>query len=165
MPACSIDLANAVEDALPRLRALPEDRVTRRPAPGKWSPLEIVGHLIDSASNNHHRFVRAPFQDDLVFEGYDQDRWVATQRYQEARWDDLLALWASFNRHLAHVMAMTPTDIRRREHRSHNFDRLALRSVAAGSPATLEYLMEDYVLHLQHHLRQILDAEPAGSAA
>ena len=165
MPACSVDLANAVEDAVIRLRDLPDDRTTRRPAPGKWSPREILGHLIDSASNNHQRFVRACFQDDLVFVGYDQDRWVTMQRYQEARWEDLLTLWASFNRHLAHVMAMTPTDIRRREHRSHNLDRLALRPVAAGSPATLEYFMEDYVLHLQHHLRQILDAEPAGSAA
>ena len=105
---------------------------------GKWSPREIIGHLIDSASNNHQRFVRASFQDDLVFSGYDQDqKWVALQQYQEARWEDLLTLWASFNRHLARVMAATPAEIRRREHRSHNFDRIAMRPVAAGSPATL----------------------------
>ena len=93
---------------LPRLRDLADDGTTRRPAPGKWSPREIIGHLIDSASNNHQRFVRASFQDDLVFAGYDQDRWVAMQRYQEARWEDLLTLWASFNRHLARVMASDP---------------------------------------------------------
>jgi uncharacterized damage-inducible protein DinB len=168
MPACAIDLANAVDQALPGLRALGDDVSGRRPAPGKWSPREIIGHLIDSASNNHQRFVRASFQDDLVFPGYDQEKWVALQQYQEARWEDLLTLWASFNRHLARVMAATPNEIRRREHRSHNFDRIAMRPVAAGSPATLEYFMEDYVLHLRHHLRQILDAvDPtsAGSAA
>jgi uncharacterized damage-inducible protein DinB len=165
MPACAIDLANAVDQALPELRALEDDASGRRPAPGKWSPREIIGHLIDSASNNHQRFVRASFQDDLVFTGYEQDKWVALQQYQEARWEDLLTLWASFNRHLARVMAATPTEIRRREHRSHNLDRIAMRPVAAGSPATLEYFMEDYVLHLHHHLRQILDATSAGSAA
>jgi uncharacterized damage-inducible protein DinB len=168
MPGCAIDLANAVDQALPRLRAVGEDVSGRRPAPGKWSPREIIGHLIDSASNNHQRFVRASFQEDLVFSGYDQDKWVALQQYQEADWEDLLTLWASFNRHLARVMAATPDEIRRREHRSHNFDRIAMRPVAAGSPATLEYFMEDYVLHLHHHLRQILDAcDPtsAGSAA
>jgi len=165
MPACAIDLGNAVDRALPRLRALGDDGSGRRPAPGKWSPREIIGHLIDSASNNHQRFVRASFQDDLVFAGYDQDRWVALQQYHEARWEDLLTLWASFNRHLARVMAATSTEVRRREHRSHNFDRIAMRPVAAGSPATLEYFMEDYVVHLHHHLRQILDATSAGSAA
>ena len=168
MPGCAIDLANAVDQALPRLRAVGDDVSGRRPAPGKWSPREIIGHLIDSASNNHQRFVRASFQEDLVFSGYDQDKWVALQRYQEADWKDLLTLWASFNRHLARVMAATPDEIRRREHRSHNFDRIAMRPVAAGSPATLEYFMEDYVLHLHHHLRQLLDAvDPtsAGSAA
>ena len=160
MPACAIDLANAVDQALPGLRALGDDVTGRRPAAGKWSPREIIGHLIDSASNNHQRFVRASFQDDLVFAGYDQDQWVALQHYQEARWEDLLTLWASFNRHLARVMAATPTDVRRRERRSHNLDRIAMRSVAAGSPATLEYFMDDYVLHLHHHLRQIREMCP-----
>ena len=65
--------------------------------------------------------MRASFQEDLVFSGYDQDKWVALQQYQEADWEDLLTLWASFNRHLARVMAATPDEIRRREHRSHNF--------------------------------------------
>ena len=156
MPACAIDLANAVEDALPRLRAVSDDASSRHPAPGKWSPREIIGHLIDSASNTHQRFVRASFQDDLVFTGYDQERWVALQQYQDARWEDLLTLWAAFNHHLSRVWAATPAAVRQRQHLRHNLDRLAYRPVAAGSPATLEYFMEDYVLHLEHHLRQIL---------
>lgn len=155
MPPCALDLANTVEESLHRLRGLGDEVNARRPAPDKWSPREIIGHLIDSASNNHQRFVRAAFQDDLVFLGYDQDKWVALQRYQDAPWGDLVTLWASFNQHLVRVMAAIPADVRRREHRRHNLDRLAFRPVAAGSPATLEYFMEDYVLHLQHHLRQI----------
>ena len=48
-------------------------------AQDKWSPREIVGHLIDSAANNHQRFVRAQFTDDLVFSGYQQAEWVGVQ--------------------------------------------------------------------------------------
>ncbi len=80
------DLRRAVNDALPALRAIDEQASARAPAPGKWCPREVLGHLIDSASNNHQRFVRVRFQDDLVFEGYDQDAWVAAQRYREASW-------------------------------------------------------------------------------
>jgi uncharacterized damage-inducible protein DinB len=163
MPGCAVDLANTVEEALPLLRRLGDDVNGRQAAPGKWSPREIIGHLIDSASNNHQRFVRAAFQEDLVFAGYDQDQWVALQRYQDARWEDLLTLWASFNHHLARVMAATPGGVRRREQRGHNFDRIAFRRVDAGSPATLEYFMEDYVLHLQHHLRQIFTTRAGGA--
>jgi uncharacterized damage-inducible protein DinB len=157
MPACALDLTNAVDAALPRLQAIDEAATLRRPAPGKWSAREIVGHLVDSASNNHQRFVRAVFQDDLVFAGYDQDAWVEAQRYQDARWDDLLSLWAGFNRHLARVMTATSEQVRRQPRARHNFDSIAFRPIPATTPATLEYFMEDYVLHLRHHLGQIFE--------
>ena len=157
MPGCALDLANAVDAALPRLQRLGDDASTRRPGPGKWSPREVIGHLIDSASNNHQRFVRSQFQDDLVFDGYEQDRWVETQRYQQAPWAELLTLWAAFNRHLARVMAATPAERRWRVHTTHNLDRIGFRPVPSGAPATLEYFMEDYVLHLQHHVNRILE--------
>jgi len=165
MPACALDLANAVEEALPQLRGIEDEASRLHPAAGKWSPREVIGHLIDSASNNHQRFVRAVFQDDLVFAGYEQDRWVAVQQYQDAPWDDLLTLWASFNRHLSRVMAAAPDAVRRRQHLKHNFDRIAFRRVPAGSPATLEYFMEDYVLHLHHHLQQILNTRESPHAS
>ena len=87
------DLEKAVEAAFRSLSVLPDDAAARRPSPGKWSPKEIIGHLIDSASNNHQRFVRAQLQDDLVFPGYAQDEWVAAQRYQDGPWRELLELW------------------------------------------------------------------------
>jgi hypothetical protein len=74
------DLLEAIHGATPILLAMSEDRSRLRPAPGKWCPREVIGHLIDSASNNHQRFVRAQFQDDLVFSGYEQDAWVSVQR-------------------------------------------------------------------------------------
>jgi hypothetical protein len=151
-----IELVDAVTRATPALVALGDERSARRPAPGKWSPREIVGHLIDSASNNHQRFVRAQFQDDLVFAGYDQDAWVAAQHYQDATWSDLVALWGSFNRHLARVMATVPDEERTKFRHRHNLHELAWRMWPAAQPATLDYFMRDYVEHLQHHLRQLL---------
>jgi hypothetical protein len=145
-----------VTQATPALLALPEDRTAERPAPGKWSPREVIGHLIDSASNNHQRFVRARFQDDLVLVGYDQDAWVALQKYQDEPWADLVTLWRAFNIHLAHVMESIPGSVRQREHRRHNLDEINWKPVPADEPATLDDLMADYVGHLQHHLRQIL---------
>ena len=153
-----IELLDTVERATPALLALGDQTSARRPAPGKWSAREIIGHLVDSASNNHQRFVRARWQDDLIFAGYAQDAWVEAQRYQEAPWDDLVTLWASFNRHLARVMAATPESVRTKPHDRHNLRGLAWETMAADQPATLDDFMRDYVAHLKHHLGQILPA-------
>src|SRR5215218_8657132 len=85
-PAYAQRLVDVVDRASPTLLALGDDASRSRPAPGKWSPREIIGHLIDSASNNHQRFVRMRARDDLVVEGYQQEDWVAVQRYQDAPW-------------------------------------------------------------------------------
>jgi hypothetical protein len=140
----------------PLLAELPDTDTARHPAPGKWSPREVIGHLIDSASNNHQRFVRAASQDDLVFPGYEQDRWVELQDYQNAAWTELISLWAAFNRHIARVMAAVPESARLRARTRHNLDQIAWRVVPTTEAATLDYFMMDYVDHLEHHLRQIL---------
>ncbi|MFN8666890.1 MAG: DinB family protein [Gemmatimonadaceae bacterium] len=149
-------LSLAIGAAEPRLRAISDAQASIRPAPGKWSPKEILGHLVDSASNNHQRFVRATWQPHLVFDGYAQDGWVELQRYQDASWDELITLWASFNRHLSRVMASVPEDVRTKVHAEHNLDRVAFRAPATPQDATLAYFMADYVDHLEHHLRQVL---------
>jgi len=140
------------------------DAKSRRPrAPGKWAPREILGHLIDSASNNHQRFVRARFQDDLVFPGYEQEEWVRGQKYAEAPWRDLVDLWRLYNLHLARVMDATPRTLRERSTTRHNFHRILMREVPEGAPARLEDLMRDYVAHLEHHIAQIRGGRPAAS--
>ena len=149
------DFRRLVERSAEALLAISEADSARRSAPGKWSPKEIVGHLIDSASNNHQRFVRAQFKDDLIFPGYDQDAWVTAQRYQEAPWPALVELWRAYNLHPARVMAATPEATRLREHQRHNFHQIAWQTVPEGEPTTLEYFMRDYVTHLRHHLGQI----------
>lgn len=149
-------LRDAVEQSVPLLLQLPLARVRSYPAPGKWSPIELVGHLIDSAANNHQRFVRAQQQDNLVFDGYDQDAWVKQQNYQAANWQETVAFWQAYNLHLAHVIEQIPVEICIKEHLEHNLDRIAFHTVPRGLKATLAYFMNDYVDHLVHHLKQLL---------
>lgn len=155
-PAYAHRLVDAVGRAAPVLLTFDDEATTRRPAPGKWSPREIIGHLIDSASNNHQRFVRMRDRDDLVVDGYEQDDWVRAQRYQDSPWTELVVLWMTYNRHLARLMAATPAAARDRVRHAHNLHLRAYRPVSADRPATLGYFMNDYVDHLEHHLGQVL---------
>jgi len=155
MPEYVEELLEAIRDATPALGEISEERSRLRPGPGKWCPREIIGHLIDSASNNHQRFVRAQFQDDLVFSGYEQDAWVSVQRYRDAPWEELIALWYNFNLHIARIMQLVPKDERERPRARHNLDQLAWKPVRRDEPATLDYFMKDYVAHLKHHLAQL----------
>lgn len=99
-------LLAVVDRCVPLLRAVNPADAGVRPAPGKWSKKEILGHLIDSAGNNQQKFVRLLSSDEPVaFVGYVQDAWVAVQRYQEADWQHLVELWRGLNEHLAHVIA------------------------------------------------------------
>jgi hypothetical protein len=149
------DLARTVTLSRARLRAISEESAEIRPAPDKWSAKEIIGHLIDSASTNHQRFVRAIWQDDLIFPGYEQNAWVTAQGYQDADWFELIDLWALFNRHIASVMERIPEPVRMRSHTQHNLHERAWQTIPADQPATLDYFMRDYVGHLHHHLRQL----------
>lgn len=155
MPEYVVDLRNAIKRFTPLLEKMSDEDTRRRPQPGKWCSREIIGHLIDSASNNHQRFVRALFQDDLVFPGYVQDAWVSAQHYSDAPWRELVELWRSFNLHIARVMEAAPAEQRLRPRARHNLHELAWVAIPPDEPATLDYFMADYVAHLKHHLAQI----------
>jgi hypothetical protein len=112
---------------------------------GKWSPKQILGHLIDSASNNHQRFVRAEVHGMVKMPGYTQAEWVSVQHYQDRKWTEIVLLWSSFNRHLLHIMETAPAE-----------SLGAPCEIDGDESGTLEFLMVDYVCHLEHHLDQIL---------
>ncbi len=150
------EFRRTIDRAAERLGTFCDSEAGRPTAPGKWSKKEIVGHLIDSAANNHGRFVRAQLQEDLVFPGYDQDAWVRVQRYRDRPWSDLVALWRAYNRHIACVMESADPELVDRVRTSHNLDELAWKAVQRTEPTTLDYFMRDYVAHLEHHLRQAL---------
>jgi hypothetical protein len=136
-------LGSVVEHALPYLSAITDDAASKKPAPGKWSKKEILGHLIDSAANNHQRLVRLQLEPEISLPGYDQDDWVRLNRYQQKPWNEIVTLWSAYNRHLATVIE--------------SLDDPALGHVwhSPSSDVTLEFVAADYVRHLTHHLRQI----------
>ncbi len=149
------DFRETIEVSSRRLLEMsPEASATPRAA-GKWSPREIIGHLIDSASNNHQRFVRAQFSDDLVFAGYEQEGWVKVQDYQGHDWSDLVQLWRLYNQHMHHLMSRIPEDIRLKLRYKHNLHQIALESIREDEPVTLDWFMRDYVDHMKKHLKQI----------
>src|SRR5260370_41423356 len=94
-----------------RLVDLSDDVVAYKPAPNRWSKKEILGHLIDSAANNHQRFVRAQGTARMEFPTYEQEFWVATQSYATEPWPDLVNLWLLVNRHLLHVLKAMPSAV------------------------------------------------------
>lgn len=149
------DFRRTIETTAVRLHALDDAEVRGTRGADSWTPKEIVGHLIDSASNNHGRFVRAQFKDDLIFPGYEQEEWVQSQRYNEESWPLLVELWKHYNLHLLHVMAAAPEEKLQQPRTRHTLDKIAWQTVDAAQPTTLEYLMNDYIGHLKSHLRQI----------
>lgn len=151
-------LKTVIDQARPKLEQITNQESAIRPAPGKWSKKEILGHLIDSASNNHQRFVRANFQDHLVFDGYTQDGWVALQGYQTADWSHLIEFWYQYNWHLSTVVGQIPESTLNQARQQHNLDQIAFKTVPKEEATTLAYFIEDYVGHLEHHLRQIFNS-------
>jgi hypothetical protein len=140
------DLRQEIAKTAPWLRTFWDDRTLRNRGEGKWVPKEILGHLIDSAANNHQRFVRARFANPFTSPGYDQNAWVALHGYRERPWAELVELWAGLNAQVAAAMESVPAD------------RLATTCIIGDSePQTLEWLMRDYMRHLRHHLAQIFE--------
>jgi len=133
----------------PRLRALSPESAAAPRAAGKWSRAEVLGHLIDSAANNHQRFVRAQFTQTLIIPGYEQNRWVDAEGYAVEPWGELIGLWAALNIHLAHVAERIPASAL-----SHSITVLGPDGLP-GAPIHLEALVVDYLRHLEHHLGQI----------
>ena len=153
------EFRRTIESSAERLRAISEEQSERARAEGKWSSKEIVGHLIDSAANNHQRFVRGQFSRNLVFPGYDQNQWIQAQQYQRESWPLLVELWRLYNLHLLHVMSCAGEDRLEMKHSEHSLDKIAWELVSEKDSATLSYVMRDYVEHLKHHLAQIFSEE------
>ena len=137
-------LNKIVKESSERFGKMPLTDWELRKAPGKWSKKEILGHMIDSAANNHQRFVRAQYGDKTPI-SYNGDAWVKAQDYNSQDIKILVGLWINYNLHLAHVISKIPAD-----------KYGVLFNADAKEPVTLEWIVTDYVKHMEHHLGQIL---------
>ena len=140
----ALALRHLVEDAEPRLLRISEEEAGRPAGPEKWSRKQVLGHLIDSAANNHQRFIRLQLAAELQFPGYQQNEWVALNQYAGSPWAELVALWAAYNRHLARVIEYVAPDTL-----GHVWD-------SGNNRYTLDFVISDYLVHLRHHVEQLL---------
>lgn len=134
------------------LLTLDETTVRHRPTPERWSIAEVVGHLIDSACNNHQRFIRAQEAADLEFPKYEQRSWVEKSNHHASPWNELVELWYLYNLHLAQVIGNIPDE--KLQHRC---------TVMPNEPGTLKLVVTGYLDHLKHHLEKL--RERTGSVA
>ncbi len=137
-----------IDTVEPRLSRMNHDETGFKPDPYGWSKKESLGHLIDSAANNHQRFVRAVNNVAARFPTYDQDEWVRIQRYNEAPWSSLVALWSAYNLHLSRVIECIPEDA-----------ESSPCNIGKEKPVPLGFVVNDYLRHLRHHLKDILEEQ------
>ncbi len=147
MNAVSEKIREIVSAARPGLLKISPESVLFKPGPEEWSKQEILGHLVDSALNNHQRFVRGALNMARDFPPYNQNQWVAVQGYNEGKWEDLVELWTQVNLHLCRIIERIPEG--------------ALENpcnIGKETPLALGFVIEDYLRHLNMHLEQILGA-------
>src|ERR1700722_14489351 len=134
-------LSVVLRNAMPWLVTISEAEASVPEREGKWSAKEGIGHLIDSAGNNLGGIVRLQIDKGQSLPGYEQMAWVRLQHHAEREWAQVLALWFALNEHVAWTIA--------------HIDRALLGKVGVveGDAVTLGFLIEDYVAHMQHHLR------------
>jgi len=145
MNAISEKIRAVVTAAKPRLLQISPESVSHKVSPEDWSKQEILGHLIDSALNNHQRFVRGALNTAMDFPPYNQNQWVAIQGYNKGQWEDLVDLWAQVNFHLCRMLEHMPEGA---------LDNAC--NIGKETQVTLGFVIQDYLRHLNMHLEQIL---------
>ncbi len=116
--------------------------------PDKWTLKEIVGHLIDSASNNHQRFVRLQIDKEIILPGYGAEEWVSLSNIQNLDYIFVVGFWKMYNKFLINLIK--------------NINPLSLNNVwktTGGGEYTLEFLIEDYFTHMKSHCQMFIDRQ------
>lgn len=138
-------LHDTIERELPNLQELTDASANQTDGrPNTWTRKQELGHLIDSAANNHIRFVLATVNGEFRGQGYAQDKWVEAHGYRDMAWSSLLELWYHYNALLAHLIERIPDE------------NMNNRCALGSGVFTLHFVIDDYVLHMQHHLDHIL---------
>jgi hypothetical protein len=141
-------LSQTVERELRHLHALTDEDASVPRGPGKWRPKEELGHLIDSATNNHVRFASAALSPKFSGSRYAQDDWVRLHGYSTMPWNTIVEFWFSYNRLLTRLVERIPES------------QLGTQcTIGANEPVTLRFLIDDYILHMQHHIDLLLQRQ------
>lgn len=136
-----------VDEALLNFKNLTDEDWNAKTNPAKWSKKELLGHLIDSASNNLRRLIVGQYEQGTKIV-YDQDKWVAYQKYQQLDVEYLQALWKLMNHQVANVIENIPQS---------KLDHTCDTGIGKAEVHSLVYFIEDYIVHLKYHLNQIID--------
>jgi hypothetical protein len=143
------ELMRLVNDWTPKLLSLSEDVITNRKNSQNRTIKQIVGHMVDSASNNTHRIIHLQYQPSpLIYPDYanlgNNDRWISIQNYQDEKWSDLVYLWKYSNIHIAHVINNV------------NPDKLDNEWISAlNQKVSLRAMITDYLRHFKLHLGEV----------
>ena len=143
-------------DEIPeKIANLSADKLAEKNNPEKWSKKEILGHLCDSAFNNHCRFITAQSAKEPVkISPYEQNEWVTLNAYQKMNMSDIINLWVLLNKQILLVVENMPEE------------KLAVQCDLGGAAfregeniKPLLWLIEDYVIHMEYHLKQIINED------
>jgi hypothetical protein len=137
-------LSYIIENVPSILTEIEEEKMAIKPFPNKWSKKEIIGQLIDSATNNHQRFVRGQFET-IPEICYDQNKWNEYNFYQKIDSKQLISFWIIYNKQLIEIIKLIPTE------------SLKKQIKFGENLLSLEFLIVDYVEHLEHHLKQVIE--------
>ncbi len=142
MKETSDKLIGIIKNFYGKYQPLNDEIASKRLAVDKWTLKEIIGHLIDSASNNHQRIIRLQLVDDLIFPDYsaDNEKWLKIEQYNRLPWTTLLSLWKEFNILIANIILHV------------NMDCIHNKWLKEDAPVELHHIILDYVRHLEEHL-------------
>lgn len=141
------ELDQIIQEFSKKISAIPEAEFSVKPLPHKWSKKEALGHLIDSAQNNLRRFICGQYESSPPKIVYDQNRWVAFNNYIETDSKEVITLWQLINKRIVAVLREMPSSA---------YGMKCDTGKINAQLYTLEWLAEDYVRHLKHHLNQII---------
>jgi hypothetical protein len=130
----------------PKLIDLTEDVISNKRNTQNRTIKQILGHLIDSASNNHQRMIRLQYNENLDFPDYQQDNdlWIALQDYQNANWNTIVQLWKYYNLHMVQVIKSVD-----QEKLNNSWQSFKANTV------TLRQMIEGYLVHIELHFKEI----------
>ena len=141
------ELQRIVAEYTTKISSLPEKEFAAKPLPNKWSKKEVLGHLIDSAQNNLRRFICGQYENSPPHIIYEQDFWVSANAYGQAKSEEVIQLWQLINQRIYDVIDPMPVA---------NYSNACNTGRTTEQLHSIEWLAEDYVKHMKHHLNQII---------